>query len=131
MIITEKLLKIQERATEHWRIWSIAYWREQWHYPDVYCFVWPNEVYYDNDWCILHWEQEKNYWMPMNRWRLCYLWLREIYSLREYTAWDKYESMEEVFRQNIEAYQQTVLERSDEIQSAVLEFLSCLPKDEV
>jgi hypothetical protein len=79
-------------------------------------------IYYDNYLDFFdEWNIEKIIWHPMTRGRLCFLsethteYVREWNSLRDY------------FMYNSILYQQTVLERPEELQDLVIEFLECLP----
>lgn len=90
-----------------------------------------NAEEYENDFWHCEFHDYENWsfyiiWHPMNRGRLFYFHKKSNGSSEQFKYFDE---MFNYFNQNLDCYQQTVLERPEELQDKVIAFLETLPKE--
>lgn len=139
MQLSEKQLKVQQRADKTLSFGCI-YRRWEWYetiYPDPNTWfdengelweTWQDYGLYensDNDYLVPK-DMREIIWHPMTRWRLCYLWLKWLDKDIHNNARS---NMMDYMENNIDIFQQTVIEWDEKFTDLVLAFLETLPKE--
>lgn len=96
--------------------YDLCIWRITWLHN------WLDYVFTTDIWVI--WEAIENYWHPIRYDRLCYLYLNsvKIWKISSLSVW-RFISVQENLESNIELYNQSILERPEELQLLVRDFL--------
>lgn len=138
MQLTKKQLKIQQRSDKTLSLWCIVKVSEvKYHYNWLHdeeeyeekllqC-TWYS-LWEDSDYPI-QWCDECDYeiiWHPMTRWRLVWLWLKNW--LKDVVV-NEYNNMIDYMEKDINTFNQTVLEWSEDFQDLVIALLETLPKE--